>query len=205
MPVFPGTEAPVFCQGSTISQNGFAEKKITFFSHTGTHLDSPAHILEGQPNLDQLSIDRFIGQAICIKIAGKAESNITTGTIEPFLSQLGKIDFVLFACGWSKYWGDDQYFRDYPVLTPDAANLLCKYNLKGIGFDTISADRFDSSTMPIHRILLSKMTIIENLNNLEKIPTSQFLFSCLPLKIAEGDGSPIRAVAICDLPEGKET
>jgi kynurenine formamidase len=42
------------------------------------------------------------------------------------------------------------------------------------------------------------MVIVENLINLDKIPEGVFVFSALPLKIQNGDGSPIRAVAICE-------
>jgi arylformamidase len=198
MPVFPGTEPPLFLQGNTITTDGFAEKKITFFSHTGTHIDAPAHILADQPDLGQLPIDSFFGQALRIDISTIKGDTINTSQLEPYLKQLKQVDFVLFAAGWYTYWGSDTYFLGYPVLTPDAAKLLCQYKLKGIGFDSISADRADSHTLPIHRILLKKMIIIENLANLETIPTNLFLFSCLPLKIADGDGSPVRAIAICD-------
>lgn len=200
MPVFPGTEAPLFLQGNTIAKDGFAEKKITFFSHTGTHIDAPAHILADQPDLDQLPIDSFFGQALRINLSMKEGDTINISHLEPYLPLLEKVDFVLFSAGWDRYWGNDHYFSGYPVLTPDAAKLLCQYKLKGIGFDSISADKADSHTLPIHRILLKKMIIIENLTNLENVPTNHFLFSCLPLKIADGDGSPVRAIAICNEP-----
>ena len=198
MPVFPGTEPPLFLQGNTIAKDGFAEKKITFFSHTGTHIDAPAHILADQPDLEQLPIDSFFGQALRINLSMIEGNTINISHLDPYLQQVAQVDFVLFAAGWDRYWGSDKYFSGYPVLASDAANLLCQYKLKGIGFDSISADEADSQTLPIHRILLEKMIIIENLTNLENMPTDHFLFSCLPLKIANGDGSPVRAIAICN-------
>ena len=45
MPVYPGAESPHFETVATVGQDGYAEKRITFFSHTGTHLDAPSHIL----------------------------------------------------------------------------------------------------------------------------------------------------------------
>ncbi len=197
MPAFPGTDPPVFVQGNTVEKDGFAEKKITFFSHTGTHIDAPAHILKTQPNLDQLPINSFIGQALCINLAETAIKTIQSHHLQPYTYLVELMDFVLFATGWSRHWGSEQYFEGFPVLSENAAKLLCQHHLKGVGFDTISADRTDSHNLPIHKILLQKMFIIENLTNLETIPGDPFLFSCLPLKIDNGDGSPIRAVAIC--------
>ena len=55
MPVYPGTEPPVLEEANTISRDGFREKKITLYSHTGTHMDAPAHILPGAPTLDEIA------------------------------------------------------------------------------------------------------------------------------------------------------
>jgi len=193
MPVYPGTEQPTFIQANTIAEHGFAEKKISLYSHTGTHIDAPAHILAEKPQLDELALDFFIGQALCIAVD---QPEIDVHFLLPFQEDLHQLDFVLFATGWSKYWGKKQYFEGYPVLTSSAAEFLCEYNLKGIGFDTISADHEDSAEFPVHRTLLKQMIVIENLTDLERVVEQKFLFSCLPLKIAEADGSPVRAAAI---------
>ncbi len=198
MPVFPGTEPPLFVQGTTIAKDGFAEKKITLFTHTGTHIDAPAHIFENLSDLDQLPINTFFGKAICINLSNIDNEIIEKSHLKPFEQQLEKLDFVILSTGWSKYWGTDQYFSGYPLLSVDAAKFLCGLKLKGVGFDVISADSADSHSLPIHRILLKEMIIIENLTNLQKLPATHFLFSCLPLKIESGDGSPVRAVAIID-------
>ncbi len=195
MPVFPGTEQPVLHQTSSIEKNGFAERKITLFSHVGTHLDAPAHILKDTADLSTLPIEQFFGKAICIKIS-ESSRHIDTETLSPFADMLPKLSFVLFSTGWEKYWGDARYFSGYPTLSENAAMTLCRYSLKGVGFDTISADKEDSTSLPIHRILLQHMIIIENLNNLKPLGSGAFLLSCLPLKIEHGDGSPIRAAAI---------
>ena len=83
------------------------------------------------------------------------------------------------------------------MLHEDAATYLSSFNLKGIGSDTISFDPVDSWELPVHHILLSKgLILIENLVNLKSLPKHNFAFSCFPLKIKNGDGSPVRAVGI---------
>lgn len=47
MPAYPGTEQPIFKIGRTIENDGFLEKEITLYSHTGTHIDAPAHLIKG--------------------------------------------------------------------------------------------------------------------------------------------------------------
>ncbi|MEE4241199.1 MAG: cyclase family protein [Desulfopila sp.] len=193
MPVYPGSEPLRISQSSTRSRNGFAEKKIIFHTHNGTHLDAPAHILEGTPHLDDLTLDRFVGRGMCIPVEG---SYIDETALHPLEDAIARVDFILFATGWSKLWGTAQYFSGYPVLSEAAARYLKRYTLKGVGFDTISADREDSKTLPIHTLLLQDKIIIENLNNLDTLPESAFTFFCMPLKIAEADGSPTRAIAV---------
>jgi len=63
--------------------------------------------------------------------------------------------------------------------------------------DMISIDPPDTETYPVHRIFMEKNTlIIENLANLEEVAGRDFLFCCLPLKLREADGAPVRAVAL---------
>ncbi len=101
--------------------------------------------------------------------------------------------------GWSQYWGTEQYFSDYPVLSLEAADWLSRFGLRGFGLDTISADEADSQDFPVHKAFLrNDMIIIENLTNLEKLPCSRFLFSCFPLNFEDADGSPVRAVAFIE-------
>jgi kynurenine formamidase len=62
--------------------------------------------------------------------------------------------------------------------------------------DALSVDELEAADLPIHKILLERMLIIENLTNLDKLPKTGFIFSCLPLKLENADASPVRAVAI---------
>ena len=197
MPVYPGTEPPVFSLGCSLEVDGFREKKLTFFSHTGTHLDAPAHLLADGKTLDQFAAAQFIGPACCLDFSAFKGEQIEVADLEPHGAQLAKVEFCLLHTGWSRYWGDPRYFLDFPVLSLAAAQWLCRFELKGIGFDAISADPVASLDLPIHQQLLGKnLVLIENLTNLESLTKQQFLFSCLPLKLADADGSPVRAVAI---------
>jgi len=196
MPVYPGTESPRFFDVCTIETDGFAEKRMTLFSHTGTHMDGPAHIISGGTTLDQLSPDRFYGKACVMDVRGAAGRTIDSAQIQPCEDLRGEVDFILLRSGWADLWNDAAYFHDYPVLTPHAANRLCALGLKGLGVDMISVDREGSLDFAIHHILLdSNILIIENLTNLNLLPPALFTFWCFPLKIENGEGSPVRAVA----------
>nr|WP_321502370.1 cyclase family protein [uncultured Dethiosulfovibrio sp.] len=193
MPVYPGTEPPVIVEATTVAVEGFAEKLLTLFSHTGTHMDAPAHMLKDGSCLDEMDVNTFMGKAV---VADVKDSVVDVEDLIPFRSDLDEGDYLILRTGWSRFWGTDDYFGPFPVLSEEAAKWISERNLKGIGVDAISVDPVESTTLPNHLILLgSGMVIVENLTNLEKLPQS-FTFLCLPLKIGHADGAPIRAVGL---------
>jgi kynurenine formamidase len=199
MPVYPGTEAPVLKTECTIENIGFLEKKITMVSHTGTHMDAPAHLIKDAITLDKYPVTQFYGRAFVINLSGIKGDKIRLQDLEPYKDKIAKVDFLVLQTGWSRNWGMEDYFIDYPVLSQDAAEWVSKFSLKGIGLDTISADKIDTVLFPVHKFFLgNKMVIIENLTNLDSLPSDQFTFSCFPMSFEDADGSPVRAVGIVD-------
>lgn len=199
MPVYPGTEPPLFVNAYAIDDTGFAEKKITLYSHTGTHIDAPAHLIKGANTLDMLPIQHFYGNAFLLDFSLMKNRIIGIKELEPHQERIAQAEFLLIHTGWSRYWGTETYFSGYHVLSPEAADWLSRFGLKGVGFDTISADKADSQDFPVHKALLGKdMIIIENLVNLDKLPCEHFMFSCFPLKFEDADGCPVRAVGFID-------
>lgn len=193
-PVYPGTEPPRLTPASTREADGFNELRLEMVSHTGTHMDAPAHILPDGASLDQLPIDRFIGPGCLIDVRGS--TRITADDLAPHAAALGLAAFAILRTGWEVHWGAPRYFEGFPLLEPDAARLLTESGLSGVGVDAISVDGVETAEFPIHHILLGAgLVIIENLANLEALPPQDFEFTALPLPIANGDGSPVRAVA----------
>jgi arylformamidase len=197
MTVYPGTEPPVFSTACTIEGMGFMEKKITLYSHTGTHMDAPSHIIPGAKTLDQMPPDRFVGKGAVVDLRVNRGSIIDIELLKPHQGRIERSEFLLLHTGWGDLWGEEAYLSGYPVLSHDAATWLAGFTLKGIGADTISADEAQSLTFPIHTLFLKRdIVIIENLTNLNALPDKEFLFSCFPLKMEKADGSPVRAVAL---------
>lgn len=194
MPVYPGTEPPIIKQATSIEKDGFAEKLISMFSHTGTHIDAPAHIFKGAKSLDEMNAGKFCGRGIVLPVSGSSINIADAGMAKTAVEQ--GAEYVLFCSGWDRHWGSKEYYAGYPVLSTAAAELISGLGLKGIGFDCISADPVDAD-LENHRILLnSGMVIIENLCNLTKLIGKIFNFYAFPLKLKGADGSPLRAIAI---------
>jgi kynurenine formamidase len=199
MPAYPGTEPPVFETGCSIDDIGFLEKKITLYSHTGTHMDAPAHLIKGSKSLDDLPINHFYGNAFLLNCSNIMNQQIKIEDLEPHEAIIKRVEHLLIHTGWSQYWGTEKYFSDYPVLSIETAKWLSGFGLKGFGLDAISADEAETKDYRVHKTLLRNSTIIiENLTNLESLPCNQFIFSCFPLRFEKADGSPVRAVAFVD-------
>jgi arylformamidase len=196
MPVYPGTEQPSFATPCTLEKCGFVERRIAFSSHTGTHVDGPAHLFREGKTLDQFSVDCFVGKGALLNLAGRSSREIDRKELEPHQRAIEQSEFILLHTGWSVFWGREHYFRGYPVLSTQAAYWIAAFGLKGLGIDAVSVDHEASTDYPVHRILLEReILIVENLANLESLAGSDFVFACFPLKLQEGDGSPVRAVA----------
>ena len=201
MPVYPGTETPTLVSANTYEKDGFKETKISMYSHTGTHMDPPAHLFANRTTLDQFPIDQFIGKALVIDCHELKEGEvIDIGYLKRYGDKVDQADFLLFYLGWDQRWGKDTYFDDYPCIDDEVLDYIIKGNYKGIGFDVIGLDPIADENLTRHKKLFKNNDIvnIENLKNLDQCGNDLFHFSCFPLNIKDSDGSPIRAVAWFD-------
>ncbi|WP_163323050.1 cyclase family protein [Draconibacterium mangrovi] len=193
-PVFPGDVEPEFKQISNIEKNGYRETRFHIHSHLGTHIDAPAHMLENGKTLDELDVSCFHGKALIIEVE-TGRNFIEKDILTPFEKDLADTAFVLFKTGWSKFWGVQKYFDAFPTLSAQALQFLLQFELKGVGFDTISADPVKSTDYNNHYAIFNKgMIIIENLIFPEDLEATSGEFSCFPLPYEKADGSPVRAV-----------
>ena len=200
MPVYPGTEKPKFLAASTYEKDGFKETLLTMFSHTGTHIDPPAHIIEGKATLDSFEAESFVGRGLVIDCCDFSEGEEIPLERLKSNKNIDKVDFLLFNTGWDKRWGKDSYFGNYPCLSLEALDYIIRGNYKGIGFDVIGLDPISDTKLTRHNILFSKKKIIniENLKNLDLCGKEPFTFVCLPIKTENSDGAPSRAIAIIE-------
>ena len=195
MPVYPGTEQPRLTTACTIEEVGYRETLLHMYSHTGTHMDAPAHMLPDGATLDSYAPEKLAGAAVVVDCRG--QKDITLPLLQRY--DLSGVDFVLFCTGWDKKWGTPAYYENFPCLTAEAAAYLAALPLKGVGEDSISLDPCDSTDFPNH-ITLMKADFIntENLTGLDALLGRRFTFVTLPLKFENADGCSCRAIAMED-------
>ena len=212
--IYPGDPLPSIRRGLTHEKDYCHVDVLTLGSHTGTHIDAPYHFLKKGKKIDEFPVQRFVGDGVQIDLTAKSDRDlIEPGDIEPYESEIAEGDFVVLRTGRDKYFGTPRYYL-HPYLSAEGARLLVKMGISLVGIDAMNVDptyfgsiESDSSAKdlpdeeeygyPVHDILLGNdILIVENLCNLDKIKTVKGVYSFLPLKLKDSDGSPIRAVYI---------
>lgn len=196
IPVYPGTPAPSLAPACTFTKDGFRETLLTFSSHTGTHMDAPAHLLREGRTLDDMPMSQFSGRATVLDVSEEGPV-ITEAFLRSNYEAIHCADYILFYTGWEDRWGTERFLEDtFPVPDEEAARYLVSRGLKGVGTDAVSIDRISDSRLPIHHILLKDSVLsIENLCLKKVRGRKDFLFFALPMKFQDADGAPIRAFA----------
>ena len=161
--------------------------------HTGTHVDAPAHFIEGARKVHELEFEKLTG--ICRVV----EIDETVLAIETkHIENLAGIERVLFKTRNSDFWTNfSQGFRkDFTYIAPEAAQALIDLKIKLVGIDYLSVERFGSETFDTHIILLEKEVVIIEGLDLREVPPGDYELICLPLKIigGTGDGAPARTI-----------
>jgi kynurenine formamidase len=200
IPSFPGSPKPQFIHWSDIKHDGYNLELLFLSSHTGTHLDAPFHFVKKGLKIDQIPLDRLIGKAILIKLKKFKNSSITKSDIMLFEKKNGKIPYrasIFFYTEWQKNLKDDNYFTENPGLDISAAKYLVLKKINLVGIDSPSIDMGTDESFTVHHILSrNNILIVENLINLNRITSKEFIFTILPLKLKDATGSPVRAVAL---------
>lgn len=179
--------------------------KISVGTHTGTHIDSPAHMIEeGSPRVDKIPLETTIGNAKIMRIPKGSFGKITVEDLVETGINVETGDRIVINTGWYKTWGTKKYFKESPCITKESADWLIRKGVIYILMDIPSPDdpleklEFGKPN-PIHVALLSKgIFISENLTNLDEISTNEIQLISLPLFVKGVDGSPTRVVAIVE-------
>ena len=195
MPQWPGDNQPLgIPRNSLHGPDSHMSSSLEFGCHVGTHIDAPLHFLDGQPGIDEMPLDRFMGQGVVIR-AGDGETARALGPEVCEGIDLSAADFVLFDTGWDRHWGSERFYREWSYLSPELAGLLAASQLKGVGLDTPSLDSFDGRAA--HDICApAGMINLENLANLGALPSRGFTLMVMPLKLQGTEASPVRALAL---------
>lgn len=195
-PTYPGDPGIKIKQWAAISNGDAANVTLlNFGAHTATHMDAPAHFIEGAPRIDALPLDAMLGPARVLEIGNDVRA---IDAAELARHDLRGVTRLLFKTRNSEFWGDEQsnFREDFTYIEPGAAHSLVEVGVRLVGIDYLSVEQFKSERFETHTTLLSQNIIILEGLDLRGVPAGDYELLCLPLKIASGtgDGAPARAV-----------
>lgn len=195
----PGMRGISMSIANTLKDDGWNAANWTIYSHSGTHADAPLHFEASEQTIDEMPLSAFMGNAW---VADIVDTQPRQWLVPEDLGDVANLiqanDCLLLRTGWSHHLENTSVYRDgLPRISDELAEWLVDKKVKLIGTEAPSvADVNDLEEVDrIHKILLgAEITIVEGLCNLEKLERNVF-FMALPLKLAKGDGAPVRALA----------
>ena len=195
-PTYPGDPGLEVGAWSAIARGDRANVSVlNFGAHTGTHIDAPAHFIEGAPGVSSLPLDALLGEARVVGIPADADA-VGENHVRP--GSLQGATRVLFKTRNSAFWEDPRgrFREDFAYVEPAAARALVAAGVRLVGFDYLSVEKFGSEGFETHLALLSAGVVIVEGLDLRAVGPGLYELCCLPLKIAagSGDGAPARAV-----------
>ena len=124
------------------AKSGVLSQRITTSMHNTTHIDAPAHVVQGTPFIDEVPLPHFFGSGIVVSIPKKKWEPITYDDLE---KAAGKVvrprDVVIVNTGWHKLYEDSEdYFCRAPGFVPSAGEWFVEKKVKVVGHDTQAND-----------------------------------------------------------------
>lgn len=182
-----------------IAKEGYNTTNLQLYSHAGTHMDAPLHFIEDGATIDHWPLAQCIGPALVVDLSFKApDSLIMVADLGDAAAQINPGSRVLLRTDWDDHATLPDYRTHFPRISRELATWFVERGIWLVGVQTPSvaslADR--DELRDVHQILLrGGIVIVECLMHLRELP-AQVTFIALPLKVAGGDGSPVRAVAL---------
>ena len=201
MPFWPGTGS-FEIERLADYDVGYRMHRFSMWENNGTHIDAPAHFIEGGRSVDELGVNNLVVPAVVInvqeKVALEPDYQLSVEDVLSWEERNGRImpgSLAVMNTGWHKKFHDPQAYVNqdeagvlhFPGFSIAAAELLVERDVAGIGIDTLSLDPGNDLSFPVHKIILGAGKFqVENLNNLDALPATGAVavIGVLPVKDA---------------------
>jgi arylformamidase len=170
---------------------------ISMSVHNGTHADARFHFDTNGDSIEKAPLETYLGRVTVVDfgqafLQSKEKHLITIEDLRPSAEQIAATSRLLVKTG---RWSDSTVFPDkIPVIAADVPAWLQKNGVKLLGLDLPSVDEIDSKSLQNHHALAhAGIAIVESID-LSGVAAGIYHLAALPLKIAGGDGAPMRAI-----------
>jgi arylformamidase len=189
MKVYKGKEEkrPTLVPQTTFKTGSAYESILTMNMHTGSHIDSKLHMIEGGATVESLDIKDLITKCRVIDLT---DCTFSIGEKDLIDKNIESGSFLLLK---TKNSIEDILEKDFIYLDRSGAKYLAEKKIIGVGTDGLGIER-NQSDHKTHLTLMEKgIHILEGLR-LADVEEGEYFLSALPILIPGAEASPIRAV-----------
>jgi len=189
----------------------FLHQFMDYNLHGFTHVDALLHFLPDTPSIEQVPMDKFMGEATVVDLSHLGENDgVTAAELEKHGQHVRAGDIVLLRTDWPLKC--DYMSRDFwgksPYTARDACEWLVKRKVKTVGYDyppdqvlryevLDPQHEYKAEEFTTHDVFFKKgIFVVEYLCNLHLITKQRVQFMALPILLVGAEGSPVRAIAI---------
>lgn len=187
-------------QVKRLETHGWNATRLSLYSHCGTHMDAPRHFLPEGATIDRQPLGACIGPARLVDLTPvEPRELISIERLGPWEEKIRQGDRLLLRTDWSRRHGTPAYRDELPRIDEGLARWLVERGVVLLGVEPPSVADVNSpeELTAVHRVLLEGgVVVVEGLADLDQITSEIIELIVLPLRVREGDGAPVRAVAI---------
>lgn len=196
MPKWPGSVGFEYKWQMEIPNDTNNLSSFSIDSHLGTHLDAPLHFIERGRSIENLELEKLLGDVFVLEIYNV--KSITDIDLENAGIPQGCNKLILKTDN-RLYWKENliEFQEDFASIDASGARWIVERGIHLIGIDYLSIQRYNDGP-ETHQILLKNEVIIVEALDLEHVSQGWYNLICLPLKLEGLEGSPVRALLISE-------
>ncbi len=174
--VYPGDTVPSYHEDLRIKNGDNCNlTTVTLCVHNGTHIDAPFHFFDDGKSIDDIDLNKCVGDATVIEFNGELSSGDVRGIV--------------------KFSQKRILFKGRCIITPESAVEFNRHGIKLIGVESQSVSSGDYN-IPVHlELLKNEVALLEGIV-LDEVPEGEYMLNCAPIKFKGLDGSLCRALLI---------
>lgn len=180
---------------------------ISTTSHVGTHVDAPLHFFERGQAVDEIPMDKLVGEAVILDVSPKPPGSfVSANDLEKTGVRPGPGQIAVIKTTWTdRMWGNPAFWPEMPYLDPEVGDWILARQVKAVAMDCFPEKAFwrvelkpEERGINHFKWLGAGVIIIQFLTNLSMIKSPRFKLIALPLKVKGADGAPTRVIGIED-------
>ena len=212
-PTFDGGPGVELQKRNDLAKDGYNLNWWHISEHAGTHLDAPIHFSTNGNTVDRIPAETLVAPLAVIDVVGKAAADfdyqVTRSDLTAWERRNGRLPdgcCVAMNSGWARYVTDAAKFTGkdaagvfhFPGFAGEAAEwLMTQRKVVGLAVDTLSLDHGPSKDFKSHSLWLpSGRWGLENVANLDKVPSSGATLVVGLAKVTGATGGPARLIAL---------